>query len=105
MVSEEQVVETLRKIYDPELPVNIYELGLIYGVQVDPSGDVRIEMTLTAPGCPVAQSLPVEVAARVEAIPGVRSAKVEVVWDPPWNRSRMSEAAKLALGLDDFIQL
>jgi FeS assembly SUF system protein len=105
MVSEEQVIETLRKIYDPELPVSIYELGLIYGIDIDPSGEVRIQMTLTAPGCPVAQSLPVEVASRVEAIPGVRDAKVEVVWDPPWDRRRMSDAAKLALGLDDFIQL
>src|SRR5262249_12168000 len=104
-VTEEQVIETLRGIYDPEIPVSIYELGLIYDIDVDPSGAVAIQMTLTAPGCPVAQSLPLEVQRRVAALPGVSSAQVDVVWDPPWDRSRMSDAAKLALGLEDFITL
>jgi FeS assembly SUF system protein len=104
MVTEEQVVETLRKIFDPEIPVSIYELGLIYGVEVAPDGSVAIRMTLTAPNCPAAQSLPAEVVARVREIPGVSDAKVEIVFDPPWDPSRMSEAARLELGLG-LIQL
>jgi FeS assembly SUF system protein len=96
---QEQVVEVLRSCYDPEIPVNIYELGLVYDVTVDPSGFVGIRMTLTSPACPVAASLPVEVESKVGTLPGVAGAKVEVVWDPPWEPSRMSEAAKLQLGL------
>lgn len=96
---EQLVVETLRGVYDPEIPVNIYELGLIYGVAVDPAGVVTVRMTLTAPGCPAAQTLPCEVEERVRALPGVTDAKIDVVFDPPWDRSRMSEAARLQLGL------
>jgi FeS assembly SUF system protein len=96
---EERVLAALRTCYDPEIPVNICELGLIYELKIDPSGDVFIRMTLTSPGCPVADSLVREVRSRVEAVPGVTSARVELVWDPPWDRSRMSEAALLELGL------
>jgi len=94
-----QVLETLSSIYDPEIPVNIYELGLIYDVVVDRDGAVGVRMTLTAPGCPAAQTLPVEVKRKVEAIPGVTEARVDVVWEPPWDKDRMSDAAKLQLGL------
>ncbi len=96
---EKLVVESLRTVYDPEIPVNIHELGLIYGVSVDPSGAVTVRMTLTAPGCPAAQSLPCEVEERVRAIPGVTDARVDITFDPPWDQSRMSEAARLQLGL------
>jgi FeS assembly SUF system protein len=96
---KERVIAALHSCYDPEIPVDIYELGLIYQLDVDPAGVVHIQMTLTSPGCPVAGSLPGEVQAKVEAVPGVTAAKVEVVWDPPWDKSRMSEAAMLQLGL------
>jgi FeS assembly SUF system protein len=96
---ETQVVDALRTVYDPEIPVNIYELGLIYELNVEPSGQVNIKMTLTAPGCPVAGSLPQQVEDVVKAVPGVTGASVELVWDPPWNMNRMSDAAKLQLGL------
>ena len=96
---EERVIAVLRTVYDPEIPVNIYELGLVYDLKVDPSGAVAIRMTLTSPMCPVAEALPGEVRSKVEAVPGVTSAKVELVWDPPWDKSRMSEEAQLALGL------
>jgi FeS assembly SUF system protein len=96
---EQQVVEALRQVYDPEIPVNIYELGLIYGVDVDASGAVRVRMTLTAAGCPAAQALPAEVQERVRAVPGVASATVDLTFDPPWDPSRMSEAARLELGM------
>ncbi len=95
---ESRVIEALRTCFDPEIPVNIYELGLIYEVKVDPSGRVNIQMTLTSPYCPSAQELPLEVESKVRAIPGVTDVKVEVVWDPPWDPSRMSEAARLELG-------
>lgn len=95
----EQVLEALRTCYDPEIPVNIYELGLIYDIEVDSSGVVSIRMTLTSPGCPAAGSLPPEVQSKVQGIPGVTSAKVEVVWEPVWGPERMSEAAKLQLGM------
>jgi FeS assembly SUF system protein len=94
-----KVIEALRTVYDPEIPVNIYELGLIYDVIVDAAGRVGVRMTLTAPACPAAQTLPIEVREKTRAVPGVADAKVEVVWDPPWTRERMSEAAKLALGM------
>lgn len=94
-----EVIEALRSVYDPEIPVNIFELGLIYSVTVEAGGHVDVKMTLTAPACPVAESLPVEVEEKVRAVPGVTSAKVEVIWDPPWDMSRMSEEAKLELGL------
>ena len=96
---EKLVIDGLRTIYDPEIPVNIYELGLIYGVAVEPSGMVTIRMTLTAAGCPAAQSLPLEVEQRARAVPGVTDVKVDVVFDPPWDQSLMSEAARLELGL------
>ena len=96
---ETQIIEALRTCFDPEIPVDIYELGLIYGITVDPSGAVDVQMTLTSPNCPSAQELPVEVKHKVEAVPGVASARVNVVFDPPWDRSKMSEAAMLQLGL------
>ena len=99
LVIEAQVIEALRTIFDPEIPVNIYELGLIYDVKVEASGAVEIRMTLTSPQCPVAQSLPAEVQAKVKEVPGVTEAKVDVVWEPPWDPAKMSEAAKLQLGM------
>jgi FeS assembly SUF system protein len=98
---EERVIAALHTCYDPEIPVDIYELGLIYELKVDPSGAVAIKMTLTTPACPVAGALPGEVERKVAAVPGVTSARVELVWDPPWDKSRMSEAAQLQLGLFD----
>lgn len=95
---EGKVIEALQQIYDPEIPVNIYELGLIYEIKVEPDHSVAVKMTLTAPACPVAGTLPGEVETRINAIPEVTSAKVELVWDPPWGRERMSEAAQLQLG-------
>lgn len=96
----EKVVRALQGCYDPEIPVNIWELGLIYDVAVEENGSVYIKMTLTSPACPAATSLPPEVRAKVAAIPGVRDVKLDVVWDPPWNQDMMSEAARLELGLD-----
>ena len=94
------IVEALRTVYDPEIPVNIYDLGLIYGLDVDEAaGTVAIRMTLTAPGCPVAQTFPGTVEQAVRRVADVREAHVELVWDPPWSRERMSEAARLELGL------
>jgi FeS assembly SUF system protein len=93
------IVEAISTVFDPEIPVNIWELGLIYEVAVDASGRAGVRMTLTAPGCPAAQSLPVEVAQKVKAVPGVTDAIVDVVWEPAWTKDRMSEAAKLQLGL------
>ena len=95
----ERVVEALRTVYDPEVPVNIYDLGLIYRLDIDEQGVVALSMTLTAPGCPVAQTFPGTVEAAVKAVPGVKDAAVELVWDPPWTRERMSEAAQLQLGM------
>jgi FeS assembly SUF system protein len=93
------VVEVLKSIYDPEIPVDIYELGLIYDVDVSPDGDATIEMTLTTPHCPVAESLPNEVELRVLSVPGIRDAVVNLVWDPPWDPSKMSDEARLELGM------
>ncbi len=95
---EEKAIEQLKSCYDPEIPVDIYELGLIYEVKVEPPGQVNVKMTLTSPSCPVAGTLPLEVEAKLKAVPGVTGAKVEVVWDPPWDQSKMSERAKLNLG-------
>lgn len=96
----EKVIEALRTVYDPELPVNLYDLGLIYDIDVDSeTSAVYVQMTLTAPGCPVAGTLPGEVQKKIESIPGIPQAVVELVWDPPWSRERMSEAALLELGL------
>ena len=93
----DQVIEVLEGIYDPEIPVNIYEIGLIYEVNVDDDANVHVLMTLTSPMCPVAESLPPEVEEKVAAVEGVASAKVEITWDPPWDPEMMSEAAKLEL--------
>jgi FeS assembly SUF system protein len=93
------VVETLKSIYDPEIPVDIYELGLIYGVDVSEDGDATITMTLTTPHCPVAESLPQEVELRALSVPGIRDAVVNLVWDPPWDPSKMSDEARLELGM------
>ena len=99
LVMRDQVTEALKTCFDPEIPVNIYELGLIYTVDVDKSGAVQIKMTLTSPMCPAAQSLPPEVKQKVEAVKGVTSASVEVVWEPKWDPSMMSDEAKLALNM------
>ena len=95
----ESVIEALKDIFDPEIPVNIYDLGLIYGVDVTEDGDVAVSMTLTTPHCPVAESMPGEVELRVGAVPGVRDAEVDLVWDPPWDPSKMSDEARLELGM------
>ena len=96
---ETHIVAALRTVHDPEIPLNIYDLGLIYGLDLSEERDVHVRMTLTAPGCPVAGSLVREVHDKVVAVPGVRHVKTELVWDPPWTRDRMSEAALLELGL------
>ncbi len=94
-----KLIEALSTVYDPEIPVNIYEMGLIYDIDVDAQGLVGVRMTLTSPGCPAAQSLPSEVKAKARSVPGVSDAWVDVVWDPTWEMSKMSDAAKLQLGL------
>ena len=93
------IVDAIRTVYDPEIPVNIWELGLIYDIIVNAAGIAGVRMTLTAPGCPAAQSLPVEVADKVKAVSGVSDAKVDVVWEPAWTKDRMSDVAKLELGM------
>jgi len=95
----EGVIAALKEIFDPEIPVNIYDLGLIYGVDVDANAGVTVTMTLTTPHCPVAESMPGEVELRVSAVPGVRDAEVNLVWDPPWDPQKMSDDAKLELGM------
>ncbi|HEX8555308.1 MAG TPA: SUF system Fe-S cluster assembly protein [Sphingomonas sp.] len=95
----ESVVDALKEIYDPEIPVNIYDLGLIYGVEVDEGGHAMVSMTLTTPNCPVAESMPLEVEMRVAAVPGIATAEVALVWDPPWDPQKMSDDAKLELGM------
>lgn len=99
LAMQPEIVEVLSTIFDPEIPLNIYELGLIYDIAVDSESVVGIRMTLTAPGCPAAQSLPVEVVNKLKQLPGITDAKVDIVWDPPWDRDRMSDAAKLQLGM------
>ena len=99
LAMQPQIVEVLSTIFDPEIPVNIYELGLIYEIAVDADQRVGVRMTLTAPGCPSAQSLPVEVGHKLKQLPGITDARVDVVWDPPWDKDRMSETAKLQLGM------
>jgi FeS assembly SUF system protein len=99
LAMQPQIVEALATIFDPEIPVNIYELGLIYEIAVDSDHVVGVRMTLTAPGCPAAQSLPVHVVNTLKQLPGVTDARVDIVWDPPWDRDRMSDAAKLQLGM------
>jgi FeS assembly SUF system protein len=98
-VIEAQVLEVLRTCYDPEIPVNIYELGLIYDVHADEAGIVEIKMTLTSPHCPAVQSLPAEIESKVKAAPGVTDVRIDLVWEPPWDPSKMSEAARLQLGM------
>ncbi len=93
------VIEALREIFDPEIPVNIYDLGLIYGVEVDDNADATVTMTLTTPHCPVAESMPGEVELRVSSVPGIRDAEVNLVWDPPWGPHKMSDEARLELGM------
>jgi len=96
----QKVIEALQTCFDPEIPVNIYELGLVYGIDVDEAkGEVKVQMTLTSPACPVAGSLPPEVEAKIRAVPGVSQARVDVVWEPPWTPEKMTEAAKLTLGM------
>ena len=95
----EAVIEALKEIYDPEIPVNIYDLGLIYDVEITPEHHARVKMTLTTPHCPVAESMPGEVELRVGAVPGIGDAEVELVWDPPWDPQKMSDEAKLELGM------
>ena len=95
----ERVIAALKTVYDPEIPVNIFELGLVYDVAIDDAGDARIRMTLTTPMCPVAEELPIEVESKARAVDGVTSARVDLVWDPPWTMEMMSEAAKLELGM------
>jgi FeS assembly SUF system protein len=101
----QQVIRALRTVYDPEMPVNVYELGLIYEVKADEAGFVSIRMTLTAPNCPVAGTLPREVETKVKAVPGVTGVKLDLVFDPPWTKNMMSEAAKLELGIEDVIPI
>jgi FeS assembly SUF system protein len=96
---KDAVIEALRGIHDPEIPVNIYDLGLIYQLDIDDDGNVAIQMTLTTPACPVAESMPGQVECAVREVPGVRSAKVELVWDPPWTRDRLDDFTRLELGL------
>ena len=95
----EAVIEALKEIYDPEIPVNIYDLGLIYGVEISPENHAKVIMTLTTPNCPVAESMPGEIELRVGAVPGVGHAEVELVWDPPWDPQKMTDEAKLELGM------
>ena len=99
LAMQPQIVEVLSTIFDPEIPVNIYELGLIYEIAVDADHGVGVRMTLTAPGCPAAQSLPVEVVNKLKQLPGITDAHVDIVWDSPWDKDRMSDAAKLQLGM------
>ena len=99
MSKKEQIIEEMKKIYDPELPVNIYELGLIYDIKVEDERNAKIKMTLTSPNCPVAESLPEEVKDGAMQVEGIEDVDLELVWDPPWNKDMMSEAAKLELNL------
>ena len=96
---QQSVVDALKSIYDPEIPVDIYELGLIYDVAISEDGDAIVTMTLTTPHCPVAESMPAEVEMRVLSVPGIRDAEVKLVWDPPWDPSKMSDEARLELGM------
>ena len=95
----DRVIDTIKTCYDPEIPLNIYDLSLIYGIDVSAEGNVHVKMTLTSPACPVAGTLPGEVQQKLASLPGVKSAHVELVWDPPWDLSRLSEAARLTLGI------
>ena len=96
---KDKVINQIKKVYDPEIPVNVYELGLIYKIEVDDKNKVNVDMTLTSPNCPVAESLPKEVKDYIMKVEGVSDVKLNLVWDPPWDKSKMSEAAKLELNL------
>ena len=96
---KEKIVESIKKVYDPEIPVNIYELGLIYDIEVSEDADIHILMTLTSPNCPVAESLPLEVKEKVKTIPEANEVEVEITFDPPWTKDMMSESARLELGM------
>ncbi len=96
---KEKIIKVIKKVYDPEIPVNIYELGLIYKIDIDEKNNVKVDMTLTSPNCPVAESLPKQVEEYILTVPGVSKVKLDLVWDPPWDKSKMSEAAKLELNL------
>ena len=96
---ETAIIKALHTVYDPEIPVDIYELGLIYGIEIDASNDVVVRMTLTSPNCPVAETMPADVEQRVGAVEGVATARVELTWEPPWSPDMMSEAAKLELNM------
>lgn len=98
-IIEAEVIEALRTVFDPEIPVNVYELGLIYLVEVSSEGAVMIRMTLTSPHCPAVQSMPAEIEGKVRAVSGVTDVTIDLVWDPPWDHSKMSEAARLQLGM------
>ncbi len=97
--SEDALIAACASVYDPEIPVNIYELGLIYAIDINGAGNVKVEMTLTAPACPSAQELPEQVRDAILAVPGVTTCDVDIVWDPPWDQSRMTEDARLALNM------
>ena len=96
---EEKVIDVLKTCYDPEIPVNIYELGLIYGIEIQEGNKVHVRMTLTSPACPVAESLPPEIERKIDELPEVAEAKIELVWEPPWTPEKMTEAAKLQLNM------
>ena len=96
---KEKIIKEIKKVYDPEIPVNIYELGLIYKIDIDEKSNVKVDMTLTSPNCPVAESLPKQVKEYILKVKGVSKVKLDLVWDPPWDKSKMSEAAKLELNL------
>ena len=98
---KERIISALKEIYDPEIPVNIYDLGLIYRIDIDENAIVHLDMTLTAPGCPVAQTFPIQVADAIRAVEGVEDVVLEMVWDPPWSVERMTEEAKVTLGFFD----
>ena len=98
-IMEAEVIEALRSCFDPEIPVNIYEMGLIYDLKTNPEGVVSIQMTLTSPHCPAVQSLPAEIEGKVRGVSGVTDVKIDLVWDPPWDPSKISEAARLQLGM------
>ena len=97
--AEDALIAAIGTVYDPEIPVNVYELGLIYAIEIGDDAQIKVEMTLTAPACPSAQELPEQVREAILAVPGVSGCEVEIVWDPPWDKSRMSEAARLELGM------
>ncbi|MBZ5581079.1 MAG: SUF system Fe-S cluster assembly protein [Acidobacteriia bacterium] len=105
MILKDKVIAALKRVYDPEIPVNVYDLGLIYGLEADQQGEISIRMTLTAPNCPVAGSLPAEVERAARSVPGVTDVKIELTFDPPWSKELMSDDARMMLGLDDIVPI